>query len=479
MQAAHRSAGQLAWSAPQNLSADGSAGSSAVDTAEHVHVAAGPEGGATVAWIELTTGLADVVQVARRLPGAAAFGPAQTLSDPSANSGAANLGLAVDVRGDAVATWDIAPADIVIEGPEIPTVRAGARAPRAAAGAQRAAAVPRRVQGAFAAVGAPSFGAAFDVSDPARYADLPHLAANPKGGFVLEYDIEPQMLTELTTRGPGPDSTFGPPRTIATVYDPQLAVGPDGDATIAWARDHVPWVDSTDATAPTPDLLSIPERGFAGRPLTFSVAPHDRLSPLAETSWSFGDGTSASGDAVTHTFAEPGVRRVTVTVADVLGNGASVTRAITVVPVPVQPGREEPGGGSGRARRPAPRIAKASLSPRRGATGAPGRAAGRQTEREERRAAALQRERGGHRHVDGRARPPRPARRPRAPLLGPRPQRQTLHGRENGRHGENARQSGRRHAAAERPREAAAALPRGAYRLQLRLTDAAGTAARS
>ncbi|MDO8189566.1 hypothetical protein Q7L71_28475, partial [Conexibacter sp. CPCC 205706] len=71
VQASHRDAGESAWSAPQNLSADGSGGSSTTDTAEHPRIAAGPEGGVTVAWIELTSGLADIVQVARRLPGAA------------------------------------------------------------------------------------------------------------------------------------------------------------------------------------------------------------------------------------------------------------------------------------------------------------------------------------------------------------------------------------------------------------------------
>ena len=56
---------------------------------------------------------------------------------------------------------------------------------------------------------------------------------------------------------------------------------------------------------------------------------------MASYTWSFGDGTSASGPAVAHTFAAKGGYPVTLTVTDAVGNSTTCTAA-TAVAAPVK-----------------------------------------------------------------------------------------------------------------------------------------------
>ena len=73
-----------------------------------------------------------------------------------------------------------------------------------------------------------------------------------------------------------------------------------------------------------------------GVPVTFSVAPVDRIDPTPSVSWSFGDASTASGDTVTHTFADPGTYSVSVTATVAPGDSATHTGTIAVV-APVLP----------------------------------------------------------------------------------------------------------------------------------------------
>ena len=65
--------------------------------------------------------------------------------------------------------------------------------------------------------------------------------------------------------------------------------------------------------------LSIQATGTAGRPVSFGVSPLDVFSGVSSTRWSFGDGQSASGTAVSHTYANAGTYHASVTATD--GNG--------------------------------------------------------------------------------------------------------------------------------------------------------------
>ena len=95
-----------------------------------------------------------------------------------------------------------------------------------------------------------------------------------------------------------------------------------------------------DVTGPRLRSLSVPTAGTAGESLEFSVDPFDRWSG-ATTSWDFGDGGQAAGEAVTHSFAQPGAYVVTVAAEDALGQRTTATRIINVA------ARQTDGGGTG------------------------------------------------------------------------------------------------------------------------------------
>jgi fibronectin-binding autotransporter adhesin len=75
--------------------------------------------------------------------------------------------------------------------------------------------------------------------------------------------------------------------------------------------------------------ISAPASAIAGAPVGMSVSSSDaNLDPLT-TTWSFGDGTSATGASTSHTYASPGVYTIVATVSDGLAQAQS-TSVITV-----------------------------------------------------------------------------------------------------------------------------------------------------
>ena len=82
-----------------------------------------------------------------------------------------------------------------------------------------------------------------------------------------------------------------------------------------------------DAAGPQLLGLQVPTMNTPGSPLTFSVTPLDVWSPVV-TVWNFGDGASASGATVTHTYAVDGTFIATVTSTDAVGNSSSATGTV-------------------------------------------------------------------------------------------------------------------------------------------------------
>jgi hypothetical protein len=115
---------------------------------------------------------------------------------------------------------------------------------------------------------------------------------------------------------------------------PQVAFDEQGDAVAAWVGEHGVEAAGYAATGPALNDVSIPIEGTVGQPLTFSVSPFDVWSISGETSWSFGDGASASGTSVTHTYTATGTYEVTLRSADTLGNVTSTTGKVTIAPAP-------------------------------------------------------------------------------------------------------------------------------------------------
>ena len=58
----------------------------------------------------------------------------------------------------------------------------------------------------------------------------------------------------------------------------------------------------------------------------------DQSNQIASYTWSFGDGDTASGRTVSHTFDDPGTFSVTLVIVDGLGRRATVSKAVTVAP---------------------------------------------------------------------------------------------------------------------------------------------------
>jgi hypothetical protein len=75
----------------------------------------------------------------------------------------------------------------------------------------------------------------------------------------------------------------------------------------------------------------LPSGGEVGEPVTFSAGATDVWSGVANVTWSFGDGTSATGDAVTHAFTTPGTFPVSVTAADGAGNVSTRSTTVAIV----------------------------------------------------------------------------------------------------------------------------------------------------
>jgi PKD repeat protein len=84
-----------------------------------------------------------------------------------------------------------------------------------------------------------------------------------------------------------------------------------------------------DATSPSFGAVSVPATADTGASVAMSASASDDWSPPT-VGWDFGDGQTATGKAVSHTYAKRGTYTVTATATDGGGNTAVVTRDVTV-----------------------------------------------------------------------------------------------------------------------------------------------------
>ncbi len=120
----------------------------------------------------------------------------------------------------------------------------------------------------------------------------------------------------------------------------QLVPDQDGSVAAFWtaveAKKTVIRLRAAAYDAGGPNLLAagVPVSGVAGQPVAMSASFFDLWSGLGEApSWSFGDGSSASGAQVSHSYSAPGTYTVTVTARDGLGNQTSSSYPITIAPI--------------------------------------------------------------------------------------------------------------------------------------------------
>ncbi len=123
-------------------------------------------------------------------------------------------------------------------------------------------------------------------------------------------------------------------------YNPRVAMSSNGEAVAVWGAYNGSGsvVQSANFVGAGPELteLSVPASGTTGQSLSFSVTPVDNWTSLGRTSWSFGDGTTATGTSVTHEYPTPGEYEVTVESADSLGNVTTEKRTVVVEDPPTK-----------------------------------------------------------------------------------------------------------------------------------------------
>ncbi len=92
----------------------------------------------------------------------------------------------------------------------------------------------------------------------------------------------------------------------------------------------------TITAAPPPDITINPSSPLATQQVNFSASTNDFPSgALLSYYWNFGDGISASGQSVTHTYAQPALYTVNVTITEnSTGYNLSGSDSLTVLPAP-------------------------------------------------------------------------------------------------------------------------------------------------
>ena len=297
IQASTRPAGGT-WSVPTNVSAaGGSANTPRIDL--------DPAGNITAVW-DWWNGSNYIVQAAFR-PAGGTWSASSDLTAPGQS--ARDAAVAVDAAGNATAVW------------------------------YRSNGSHNVIQAATRPVGG-AWSAPTSLSAPGQDARDPRIVVDPHGNAtsiwrrndgthsIVQAARRPaggvwSAATDLSA--PGQDS-----------FAPELAVDDAGNAIAVWARDDgaqsIIQARGLDAVGPTVSSLAIPATAVAETPVAFSIGAADTWSTVTSTTWDFGDGGTASGASVTHTYASAGTRTVTVTLADAVGNTTQRTGVVAVAP---------------------------------------------------------------------------------------------------------------------------------------------------
>lgn len=293
------------WSSAGTVALSSEAGTS---TAEAPQVAVDAQGRATAVWGSFSSGGGYIVQTARRATGGA-WGAASKLGDGFSPQ------VAVDPQGNATAIW-------ALSSPSSSTVLSSGRT----------------------ATGSWSNPAPMASGDDDYDVDYPFVTVDPQGNVTAIWarynltDVIAQATRHLagsSSWSPAADLTVGRPITAI----PAVGTDPQGHTTMVWSSSEDPWSGSSTVFDPIgPELrnLTAPPSATAGQQVDMSVNPVDAWSAVT-VSWDFGDGQSASGAAVKHTYSSGGDYTVTITGTDAAGNTTQTTRQIPVVMVDLPP----------------------------------------------------------------------------------------------------------------------------------------------
>jgi len=322
------------------------------------HVVADTLGQVTVVWRSFDT--TDQLQSVSR-PAGGAWGSVEPLSDVSGD--AFEPDLAVDAAGTVTAVWQAkasgkavihaasrpptgtwtTPVPIsddteFVERPDVVVDEAGTATAVwrwSAAGESEMQASSRPPAGAW--------------SDPTPVSTLPHVdvptvLVDDLGAVTVAWQGDNGSKDYLQAVRRVPGGAWGEPAFLTNgdrfPDSPLLAADPAGNVTAVWTTDYEGWdgVDAAGLDVAGPVVsLTAPAAGQTGQALPFAASATDAWSAVPSYTWSFGDGSSGSGAAPTHTYAAPGTYAVTLAVTDAVGNTSTRTSSTTVTAAPVPP----------------------------------------------------------------------------------------------------------------------------------------------
>ena len=116
-----------------------------------------------------------------------------------------------------------------------------------------------------------------------------------------------------------------------------IAMDSAGNAVLVW--DHITYTDAAwkvqavirDTTGPKFVSTAIPKTAIRGRSVAFAASASDPWTPLSgDPFWTFGDGATASGANVKHSYSARGTYIVRVRQSDSAGNMTMLTRTVKV-----------------------------------------------------------------------------------------------------------------------------------------------------
>jgi PKD repeat protein len=135
----------------------------------------------------------------------------------------------------------------------------------------------------------------------------------------------------LVYTAPPPPAGPVPPTDVQIVVTPMES--DFANATARWVTIHVVPGGSTipPRGAVTPDFTFTPAAPNDNEPVLFDAsASRSSTGTIVQWLWNFDDGTTASGERVTHSFRSSGARNVSLTVIDSIGASNSITKTVPV-----------------------------------------------------------------------------------------------------------------------------------------------------
>ncbi len=178
-----------------------------------------------------------------------------------------------------------------------------------------------------------------NLSEAGRDADLPDVAVDPAGNAVavwMRFDGSNDIIQAATrpTGGLWQElRDLSAPGRSGT--EPRVAIAANGTAAAVWSRSDgtnlIAQVSVRSNVGPTLLSLSIPAVAKVKTPVTFSVqtAPGPYSLP-SDPVWTFGDGSTATGYAVSHVYQNIGNFTVSVSQSDSAGNPIGAQRQLQV-----------------------------------------------------------------------------------------------------------------------------------------------------